>query len=154
MFILKEPLDTFCDSWCFVGSRVTCNPPPMDTDCDILCLTEDDLDNDRFIDYLEEQGWFTGGGYSQMDFFESWTKTLDGVPYNIILTQRSLWYDTFIRATIECRKKNLLKKKDRVSKFNHIFKKAKKELYNVPAGNWATTGYYYESSEGILTTSP
>jgi hypothetical protein len=35
---LPDYLEILCDNWELVGSRITCNPPPTDTDQDILCL--------------------------------------------------------------------------------------------------------------------
>lgn len=48
--MLPNYLEDLCETWEPVGSRVTCNPPPMDTDQDILVL----LTKEQWPVFLEE----------------------------------------------------------------------------------------------------
>ena len=95
-----------------VGSRVTCNPPPYDTDEDWLVL---DLDR-SVADLLSENGWEYGGSMQSEDTFGSYK--LDDV--NVICAFTKDEYDHFKLATDVCQHLNLLNKDDRIVLFEAI----------------------------------
>ena len=133
------------DEWNPVGSRETCNPPPMDTDQDMLLLT---MDEDRFCILLEElkcNGWFrqTGEGYDEMmaEFFSFKKQHEDGTLVNFIVTDKKDFYEKFLEASHSCKEKNLLNKKDRITEFEKFLPKKKRLSWSevfakVQTGKW------------------
>lgn len=111
-----------------VGSRVTCNPPPEDTDADYLCLIDRGPNAATFYNLLHDNGFVnesilpTGEQkYGEMmreedDIFESWRK--DEV--NIILTYSDSFFNKFMAASDVCRHLNLMNKEDRVMVFEAV----------------------------------
>ena len=103
----------------YVGSRVTCNPAPTDTDEDILLLV-DDLE--EVIVRCTNQGYvggetyFDSGAITKLPDFCSLRKG----DMNLIVTSNKLFYDKFLLATSVCKKLNLLKKNDRITVFQAI----------------------------------
>lgn len=102
-----------------VGSRVTCTPPPTDTDQDVLCMVND---WNELIANLEELGW-------QFDGSEHYANALDeGVGFrsyrngdvNLILTTEFEFYSRFMAATSIAKHLNLLKKEDRIALFQAV----------------------------------
>ena len=115
-----DNIEDFCLAAVAVGSRVTCNPPPMDTDQDILCLVDKD-ELDIFEDYLSDKGWeFEGEDYAgtKKGDFMSWRGEHDGTEYNLIITTEEKWFDSFMDATFSCKEKNLMTKAERVAEFD------------------------------------
>lgn len=109
-----------------VGSRVTCNPPPTDTDQDILCLVEEDI-LEEFETYLMEENWeFEGEDYAgtKKGDFMSWRGDFDGTEYNLIITTEEKWFDSFMDATFSCKEKNLMTKAERIAEFDKFMPKA------------------------------
>lgn len=125
-----------------VGSRVTCSPPPMDTDEDFLVpVAQEDLQD--LAACLDERGFELGGSevvpaeddncvVGQDDFgFQSWKKG----SINFILTCSEEFFDKFMEATRIAKEKNLLLKEERIALFQKV-------LYgvNIPANlsveNW------------------
>lgn len=98
----------------FVGSRVTCEPAPTDTDRDILVLV-DELGGEA-SSRLQAAGWHIGGSGDDDDDFESWTLGQD----NIILTDKKDFYDKFVLATKICGHMNIMCKKQRTQLFQGI----------------------------------
>jgi len=101
-----------------VGSRVTCNPPPTDTDEDYLVLTKDkeaavkalqvmgfeySTDPEKIAEYnrLGETS-----GYSFVSLFFG--------DINYIVTDSVFFFERFLTATHVCKTLNLLKKEERV----------------------------------------
>lgn len=102
-----------------VGSRVTCDPPPLNTDFDLLCLVDGESDIAHF-EVLVSTGWeMSSPNYGTMKGFRSWRKE----HYNLIVTTSEPFFDSFMEATEVCKKLNLLDKKDRIAKFDEIFAK-------------------------------
>ena len=110
-----------------VGSRVTCNPPPMDTDRDFLVLVKE-IDFNNLLFQLLKEDFEIGGsrvyrrGLTEDDFaFQSYTKG----DINLIVTASPKFFDKFIKATNIARDLNLLNKQDRIDLFQEV-------LYDVP----------------------
>ena len=108
-----------------VGSRVTCNPAPTDTDEDFLLLIDDVL---KFQTQVESLGYFLGGSniphedntLSQDDRFMSFTKEIDGIYVNLIVTQSLIFFEKFMTATHVARRLNILNKEHRIVLFQAI----------------------------------
>lgn len=106
-----------------VGSRVTCNPPPTDTDQDWLVLV-DDKDFDKFAKDLIAQGWQVGGSLISNDAnylppnqrFNSFTLGVD----NVIATASQEFHDRFLSASATAKHLNLLNKEDRIALFQSV----------------------------------
>jgi len=98
--------------WQRVGSRVTCSPPPTDTDEDFLVY-------DRFFTQrtkLDRAG-FTTEHYGHLDTkFISYRRG----DTNVILTANKEFYDKFLFTTRVAKKLNLLKKDDRITLFEAL----------------------------------
>lgn len=105
----------------YCGSRVTCDPPPTDTDLDILILTLDMLTLDRF---LIDNDWTLGGSrivdevnkISPDDRFSSYTKN----EVNLIVTTSFVFMNKFKLATEVSKALNLMRKDDRIVLFQAI----------------------------------
>jgi hypothetical protein len=97
-----------------VGSRVTCNPPPKDTDEDILVLVED---REEVIKTLVKAGFKKEGAYITGD-----TKfiSLRRGETNFIVTDDKAWYEKFLLATAVCKELNVMKKEHRCCVFAAI----------------------------------
>lgn len=111
-----------------VGSRVTCDPPPMDTDEDFLCLVADDV---------AAAAWLADRGFSQDGEPEFYTRNDNGgfrsfrfADVNVIITENVTFYDKFGTATALAKRFNLLNKQDRIALFQAV-------LYGVGEGDLA-----------------
>jgi len=105
--------------WERVGSRVTCNPAPTDTDEDFLVY-------DKF--FLQTSALRISGfaleSYGHLDSkFKSYRKGNT----NVILTTNKEFYTEFLFATSVAKKLNLLEKKDRVTLFEAIMSRTVEE---------------------------
>lgn len=106
-----------------VGSRVTCNPPPTDTDQDWLVLV-DEKDFDQFAKTLVSHGWQVGGSLIPNDAnylppsqrFNSFTLGVD----NVIATASQEFHDRFLSASATAKRLNLLNKEDRIALFQSV----------------------------------
>lgn len=113
--------------WTPVGSRVTCLPPPQNTDEDFLILSAADRSEDLErlgFECAGTPGFYTGNDAGQ---FRSWRR--DDV--NLILTPDPDFYHRFRVATALARRLNLLEKADRIALFQVV-------LYGVCEDNLAT----------------
>lgn len=118
-----EVIRPFVYSEALVGSRVTCNPAPTDTDCDVLVKVhyigssgKNDYVTGKYsqmYDVLYRDGWTLGGSGQDDSEFESWTKG----DINLILTDSEDFYQKFLAATSVCKRLNLLDKEDRKALF-------------------------------------
>jgi len=117
-----------------VGSRVTCDPAPNDTDIDYLIQVED---LGKFIQLMQEEG-FERGGSELVDEYE-----FTGNPdqefqsfkrgnLNLIATPSDLFYDRFLAASSVAKRLNLLDKADRIALFQAV-------LYGNQCGPKTTT---------------
>lgn len=104
-----------------VGSRVTCNPAPTDTDCDILVLVRD---MGEFRDNAFEHGYEMDGSnvldaalpLDGEDRFSSYSKR----DVNLIVTEDKEFYRKFIAASSVAKRLNLLQKPDRIALFQAV----------------------------------
>lgn len=105
-----------------VGSRVTCVPPPENTDQDYLAL----IDFDRIQhagEYLDNNGWKENGSCSDFYNEDSFISFTLG-DQNIIICWEDDFFRKFMIATEIAKSLNLLNKKDRIMLFVGI-------LYNI-----------------------
>lgn len=106
-----------------VGSRVTCNPPPLNTDQDWLVLVAPET-YDAFAAALLADGWEVGGSMVPADTnylpaqerFNSFTKGDD----NVIATASEEFHKRFLAATSVAKTLNLLEKSARVALFQAV----------------------------------
>jgi len=107
-----------------VGSRITCNPPPVDTDQDVLVYVDAERAN-QFVFEMENIGFVVelGEGYAadalnseESDRFQSYR--LDDV--NLIVTVDEKFYKRFAFATAQAKRANLLDKAERIALFQAV----------------------------------
>jgi hypothetical protein len=107
-----------------VGSRVTCDPAPTDTDEDFLMLDSaglhDALVSNGFVPCTLVE-FYTGNDAGE---FRSWRKG----DVNLIVTPYRDFFDLFVSATHLAKRFNLLQKRDRIALFQVI-------LYGVKVDN-------------------
>jgi hypothetical protein len=119
--VLVAALGAYCSSVTLVGSRVTCNPAPTDTDQDILCRLRDDKIN-ALIVKLEDTGWVSEGSKE----YGSSTETRQGFDsyrkgdINLLITVDDDFHRRFLAATSVAKKLNLLEKADRIALFQAV----------------------------------
>lgn len=107
--------------WMYVGSRVTCDPPPVGTDQDVLVYVDLYACNPLF-NALEAEGWECDGSEMYMNSvregegFQSYRKG----ELNLVITSDSEFYDRFVAATSVAKRFNLLDKADRVALFQAV----------------------------------
>jgi hypothetical protein len=95
-----------------VGSRVTCDPAPTDTDEDYLVYTED---LSTLMGDCIEVGFTHEGSYVGSEFH-----SLRSGITNLIITTKKEFYDKFILATHVCKTLNVLDKQHRIVVFQAI----------------------------------
>ena len=105
-----------------VGSRVTCDPPPLDTDRDWLVLI-DAADENKLMEYLSTDQWQIGGSLPDDENntpaelrFISFTKSVE----NVIVTSSEEFHRRFIAATSVAKMLNVLKKEHRIALFQAV----------------------------------
>lgn len=118
LFISVEP----------VGSRVTCNPAPTDTDEDFLCMAHGgylmDTEGDGEIPgklarlgfTAESCASYTDDSGEHNSIFMSWRRG----ETNLIVTQDEDFYNKFLVASVLAKRFNLLNKEDRISLFQAV----------------------------------
>ena len=116
-------LKAMCSIWEPVGSRVTCNPPPTDTDIDTLALLSDPS---KMVDAIQcvtpdAVGFEFGGSIVE----DPTRQTLRFVSLkrgneNIILTACPEFAKRFLAASHVAKRLNLLHKADRVALFQAV----------------------------------
>lgn len=107
-----------------VGSRVTCNPPVLDTDEDWLLLLKPDTMGTVLECLCDELGWDFDGSevipsqnyIPENDRFQSVSR--EGL--NLILTESPVFYKRFLAATSIAKSLNLLDKTDRINLFQAV----------------------------------
>ena len=110
-----------------VGSRITCNPAPQNTDEDWLVLLRNDAAAALEAAGFSQEGspqFYTG---NDVGGFRSWRCG----NINIVTTHSSAFFDLFMTATALAKRFNLLKKADRIALFQAV-------LYGVDASNLET----------------
>jgi hypothetical protein len=103
-----------CLEYAFVGSRVTCEPPVLDTDCDIIVLFE------RYPGLAAMQSAIYQAGGEQCG--EDYGGEAELIPmrlgdHNYLLTLSPTYYRTFLHVTAVAKHLNLLDKADRKAVF-------------------------------------
>lgn len=109
--VIRHTIGDQCIRLCPVGSRVTCDPAPADTDEDWLALVSSDV-----AAVLTDQGFKQDGSpefYTGNDNggFRSWRRD----ELNIITTESSEFFDLFRTATYLAKRFNLLRKAERIT---------------------------------------
>lgn len=160
LFKFPDSIEDFCIACVPVGSRVTCNPPPTDTDQDILCLVAED-EEEGFFSWIEQHDWvFEGDAKYDLTNFTSYRKDTEQGEVNLIVTAKPQWFDAFLDATRECKEKNLLKKSERIEVFEKYIpqnkkvskasKKIKQALAEIMAEQQAASAAYNTLSTATL----
>jgi hypothetical protein len=107
-----------------VGSRVTCNPPPTDTDEDFLVLVKDmqsavdglkALGFEHSADPEKVEKYIRLQETTQMRFTSLWFGDV-----NYLITDSEFFFERFLTATHICKTLNLLNKDDRVMVFEAV----------------------------------
>lgn len=114
--VVKDAVDFMA-----VGSRVTCDPPPRDTDTDCLVLVRDLQDGVEIakdagfcLDY-EDMKHYTPNEEHDLQF----VSLRNGV-VNLLITDSEKFFDRFKSATLACKYLNLMDKSNRVALFRTI----------------------------------
>jgi len=97
-----------------VGSRITCDPPVMDTDEDWLLLVKS-LPKFRAI-ATKVFGWDLGSSLEGMENFASFDKG----DVNLIVTEKREFFHKFMCASDICKRLNVLEKEDRIFVFQAV----------------------------------
>lgn len=119
----QTPFTAYFAKYQFVGSRITCNPPPLDTDQDVLVLVHQSNHAEMERKILEA-GFVKEGSLpadSSIDaaacnVFHSYRKC----DMNYIVTTDGAFYQRFSTATELARKYNLMEKSDRIQLFQAV----------------------------------
>jgi len=99
----------------YVGSRVTCSPPVLDTDEDVLIFTEE---IETLVGNCIETG-FKRDGSTRSTYGAGFVSLRQG-RMNLIVTDNEEFFDKFMLATFVCKSLNLLSKAERVIVFQAI----------------------------------
>lgn len=106
-----------------VGSRVTCNPPHMDTDIDYLILIETYDKCCELIQSLINIGYELGGSRPFDENFANDDDGFSSLTYgniNLIVTNTKVFYDRFMDATKQAKELNIMNKADRILLFQKV----------------------------------
>jgi hypothetical protein len=122
---VKGILNDFVDQWVPVGSRVTSDPPPVDTDEDWLVLIKSGFRGRFWADSVfgredvecpdESEGY---GGLSGTNEFES--VRFGNVNLIVVSYDRKSFFDRFLVATNLAKRFNLRDKKHRIALFQGV----------------------------------
>ncbi len=104
-----------CDALNAVGSRITCNPAPTNTDQDYLALRP----SGRALAWLAENGFVTTTDDTYDGLKSEFTSFKKG-DVNIIVTVDDTFHSAFMAATHVAKRLNLLNKKDRIALFQAV----------------------------------
>lgn len=129
-----------------VGSRVTCNPPPTDTDEDYLVLVKDKpaavaglkaLGFEYSADPEKLAKYEAMNGTARWSFTSLWFGNV-----NYIVTDSQFFFERFLTATHVCKALNLLNKADRIMVFEAVrggsFYKQVAPEWTPPYTDWVT----------------
>jgi hypothetical protein len=104
-----------------VGSRVTCSPPPTETDIDYLAQVRD---LDLASQYLSNNGYEQDTGEvvkgTEYEGIKDQFRSFRRGKVNIIITADERFYDLFMVATALAKRFNLLEKNDRIALFQGV----------------------------------
>lgn len=128
---LPEFLRPYAIRWMLVGSRMTCRPPPTDTDQDVLVLVRPDTGPE--VVAAAEQAGLAEDGSGQLTAERFWS-IKDGEMNYLIVDQPELWH-SFLAATSVARRLNLLDKADRIALFEAVqFRRYPEETHDYAVG--------------------
>jgi len=110
--------------WQLVGSRVTCNPPPKDTDQDVLVFIHGGK-AEEFVGLMEDAGFVVelGDGYAADALNVGLKGRFQSYRHgnvNLIVTIDEKFYKRFVAATTVAKRFNLLSKDDRIALFQAV----------------------------------
>lgn len=100
------------------GSRVTCNPPPTDTDADYRVHYRYE-DHDRVVRIIQENAFEPEGGTHYNDStgdFHSWRLG----EINLLISANDQWIGRHRLATELCRMLNIMDKQTRIAVFQRV----------------------------------
>lgn len=108
-----------CLEWHEVGSRVTCDPPVMDTDRDVLCLVKD---RKEFLVTATREGFVMAGSVpaNQLELHQSPFTSMKRGEDNLIVTDAPWFASRFMVATRLAKRFNLQAKAERVALFQAV----------------------------------
>lgn len=117
------PFMNYVVQYRLVGSRVTCNPPPLDTDQDVLCMVHHD-NRDLMLRKMTAEGFTLEGSWPanmqcttpNNSVFESMRKG----SMNYIITSDDDFYKRFNAATELAKKLNIMTKAGRIELFQAV----------------------------------
>ena len=100
------------------GSKAICDPAPLGTDIDFVGLAALPLSTMCSILVKPRHKWeYTGrAGYKNTNTFDTYRK----FEYNLIVVADPIYYMQWVVATQLAKKKNLLKKEDRINLFRTV----------------------------------
>jgi hypothetical protein len=113
-----EELADQAAEWEPCGSRITCNPPVMNTDADYLVRTGNLI---RFVETALSSGWENGGSFmdeGKPDVMHFVSLRKDDA--NLIVTRSPEFYRRFHAATVIATELNILDKPKRVRVFQAV----------------------------------
>jgi hypothetical protein len=107
-----------------VGSRMTCNPAPTDTDEDYLVWTHDPASENAVKDALNDGGWVLGGSAipdeaNTVPMADRFWAYRNG-NFNLIVTRSQPFAHRFLAASSIAKRLNLLNKADRIALFQAV----------------------------------
>lgn len=120
-----EVLKGACLNHQLVGSRITCNPPPTNTDQDVLVLTDKDLFERHLKPRLVEHNFDNDGsdcgdiceylGEEELTF-----QSFSHGDLNLIITFSDQFYRRFLAATSIAKLLNIMPKDHRIALFQAV----------------------------------
>jgi hypothetical protein len=130
----ESALEEFVEKVEPTGSRVICNPPPMDTDEDFLVKLKPNVSLKFFEQQMQFEG-FEGSSGDMYDLDETIFVSLRKEEANLIVTTDQEFFDKMVVATAVAKRLNVMKKSDRIMLFNAIVRG------EAPREHSATTWY-------------
>lgn len=123
-FQLPETLRSLVTQIVPVGSRVTCNPAPTDTDADYLVFVEP-FNAIRFLELMAPEGFEAGGSRVEENSRELINGENAFVSFtlgevNLIVTSHWTFYSAFLAATSVSKRLNIMDKADRIALFQAV----------------------------------
>lgn len=115
---MEDILNHIFEKWHPTGSHYICNPPVTDTDIDFVCFTND---IGQTFEMLTNGGW-THTNPDDIDKYHGMEKeflTFRRGNYNLIVTELKSFYSSFVDATEDAKKKNILDKQERIKLFRY-----------------------------------
>ena len=97
---------------------MTCDPPVMNTDRDVLILTSNVLDFGTVC--ARRIGWQTSGSLMEIEAHDRNCLSVRNGELNLIVTDDPKFYDRFMAAHSVAKRLNLMSKEDRVALFQTV----------------------------------